>query len=216
MPPPGTTTAPPVGTPTTGVSGTAGTSPDPATIDTGTPPILTPIVTPTVTPTEYFEHDSTELVGAPTPSVSATSLATTVPTSVPSAAAETATSTQAPTRTERTPRSADTTEKVTSPASRPSSVTIYLRVQGGEFSPTSVTVPAGAQVTIVFDNRDADVKHNAIVFAEGNGDDPIFTGTVVRGTGQATDTFTAPSIPGTYALGCGVPAPHKKGTFTVE
>ena len=108
----------------------------------------------------------------------------------------------------------DTPARVSLSESDPGPVTISLTVLDDDFSPSSVSVPAGAKVTIVIDNQDVDKMHSVVVYADRNSP-PIFTGTVVRGPGRTTDTFTAPSTPGKYVLGCGVPSPHKKGTFTV-
>lgn len=215
-PPPDTTIALSIDSPKIAASGTAGTSLGQAATDTG----MTPTLTPAVTPTEYIEQDTTDLTGASalSPSLSATSLATAVPTSVPSTTVETATSTQAPTRTgtDRTPRVTDTTERVPLSVSDPASITIHLRVQDGVFSPSSITVPAGAEVTIVFDNWDVGVRHNVVIYADKGEAAPVFVGTVITGPGQTTDTFTAPSQPGTYVLGCGTPSPHRLGTFIVK
>ncbi len=69
-------------------------------------------------------------------------------------------------------------------------------------------------MTIVFENQDEDVPHNVVVYADNA--PPVFVGTVIKGPARTTDTFTAPLTPGRYALGCGVPSPHRKGTFIVE
>ena len=107
---------------------------------------MTSTATPSVTPTVYIEQDSTGFPSAPLPSLSATSPATTLPASVPSATVKTVTSSQTPIRT-----IADATGKVPLTESVPGSITINLRAQEGAFSPSSITVPAGAEVTIVFD-----------------------------------------------------------------
>lgn len=214
MPQPGTPNVPPIESPTAGASETAGALPDLAVTGTGT----TPTLTPTVTPTEYLEQDATGSSGAPAPSPSlpTTSPVTTPPTSVPSAGAETARSTQATTAAlpDATPHATDRTEKVPLSASEPTSIVAHLGVQGGVYSPSSITVPAGAEVTIVFENQDEDVPHNVVVYAENAA--PVFVGTVITGPGRTTDTFTAPSTPGRYALGCSIPKLHRKGSFIVE
>jgi plastocyanin len=205
VPLPDTSRVPPTDSPTAGASGTA--VPSPGRTASGTTPILTP--------TKYIEQDAAGFA-APSPSLPATSPATTVPTSVPSAPVDTEAPTQPPTRpgTGRTPRATDTTVKVPLSASEPTSITARLCAQDDRFSPSSITVPAGAEVTIVFDNQDVDIPHNVVVYADKAA--PIFVGTVIRGPARTTDTFTAPSIPGTYVLGCGIPSPHRMGTFVVE
>ena len=169
---------------------------------------MTPALTPTVTSTVYIEQDSTGFPSAPLPSYPATSPATTLTTSVPSTTVKTATSTQASIRT-----IADATGEVPLSESDPASITINLRAQEGAFSPSSITVPAGAEVTIVFDNRDVDIRHSVVIYADRAA--PIFKGTAIKGPSTTTYTFTAPSTPGKYVLGCGVPTPHRKGDFIV-
>jgi plastocyanin len=172
---------------------------------------------PTVTPTEYFEQDSDPLLGvpAPPPMRTAADESPTVAASVPSASSTA--STQLPVRAgaERTSGVIDTPEKAPLSWSNPNSISIHLTVQDNAFSPSSLTVPAGAEVTIVFENQDANTPHSVVVYADKDSP-PFFAGTVIRGPGTTTGTFTAPSTPGTYVLGCGVPYPHKEGTFIVE
>ena len=141
--------------------------PEQAVTGTGT----TPTLTPTVTPTEYLERDATGPVDAPSPSPSppTTSPTTAAPTSVPSAGVETARSTTqaaTPALPDATARATDRTEMAPVSASEPASVVAHLGVQGGVDSPSSITVPAGAEVTLVFENQDEGVPHNVVVYAE--------------------------------------------------
>jgi plastocyanin len=117
-------------------------------------------------------------------------------------------STQPPVRT-----IADGTGQDLLTESPPASIAINLRAQEGAFYPSSITVPAGAEVTIVFDNGDVDIRHSVVIYADRTA--PIFKGTAIKGPSTITYTFTAPSTPGEYVLGCGVPTPHRKGDFIV-
>ena len=176
-------------------SETVGALPDQAVTDTGTIP--TP--TPPVTPTEYGEQDATGPTGAPAPSGSLhpASPTPTVPTSIPSTGVGTARLTQAPTLalSDATPRATDRTAKFVLPVS----IAVHLSAQGGVCSPLLITVPAGAEVTIIFENLDENAPHNVVVY--GDNAPPIFVGTVIRGPARTTDTFTAPSTPGKYVWG---------------
>ena len=89
-----------------------------------------------------------------------------------------------------------------------------VRPPGGLGKPSSITVPAGSEVTIVLENEDVDIPHNVVVYVDR--DAPLFVGTIVKGPGRTTDTFTAPSEPGKYVLGCCMPSTHRMGTFVVE
>lgn len=207
-PPPDTATVPPNDSPTTGPPA-AGTTPARASADTG----AAPAESPTVTPTEYIEQDPVVLPDTPSPA--ATSRVATVPTPVPSTPAVTERPEQAPSRApDSAPMVSDRTETGSSTGSAPARVTVRVVARDEAFTPSSITVPAGAEVTIVFENEDVDILHNVVIYADR--DAPLFVGTIVRGPGRTTDTFTAPSEPGKYALGCGVPTPHRMGTFIVE
>lgn len=207
-PPPDTTTVPLIDSPTTGPPA-AGTTPARASADTG----AAPVVSPTVTPTEYIEQDPVVLPGTPSPA--ATSRAATVATPVPSTPVVTERPEQAPSRAPNSaPMVSDRTETGSSTGSAPARVTVRVVARDQAFTPSSITVPAGAEVTIVLENEDVDIRHNVVIYADR--DAPLFVGTIVKGPGRTTDTFTAPSEPGKYALGCCMPSTHRMGTFIVE
>lgn len=185
---------------------------------TGTPTpngsSITATVTPAVTPTDSAGDSSDDHPGArpPTPAGTVATVRTTPPATVILAS----TTARAPTATQvRTP-DPDPTPKVTLAAPDRVSTTVTLSVKDEVFTPANVTVPAGSRVTLVFENRDTEVGHSVIIYDDGDMASPVFTGREVEGPGTVTETFTAPSEPGAYALGCGVPGPHRKGTFTVE
>jgi plastocyanin len=196
--PPVTPGASPDDGPTTGTPGSLPVQPP-----TGTS--VVPSRTTTADPTVYIEQDSTRLPAtpAPSPSLPPSDPVATRTKSVPSATIETS-----------TPALLETTRKVPSSGSDPSSISVNIRAEGEEYSPSKVTVPAGSRVTIVFENRDVDIPHNVIIYEDKAA--PLFVGTIVKGPGKTTDTFTAPSTPGTFTLGCSFPTPHSKGTFIVE
>ncbi len=199
-PPPDTTTVPPTDSPATGPSGAGGTTWTPASADTG--------ATPVESPTEYIEQDPVVLPDAPSPP--ATSRATIVATPVVTESPE-----QIPSRAPGSaPTVTDGGEADPSTGSAPARVTVRLVARDDAFTPSSITVPAGSQVTIVLENEDVDIPHNVVVYADR--DAPLFVGTIVKGPGRTTDTFTAPSEPGKYVLGCCMPSTHRMGAFVVE
>ena len=108
----------------------------------------------------------------------------------------------APAPPDATPCATHGTEKVPLFASGPASIVTHVVVLSGVFSPSSIAVSAGAEVTIVFENQDEGVPHNVVVYAENAA--PVFVGTVITGPARTTDTFTAPSTPGRCALGCSI------------
>jgi len=87
--------------------------------------------------------------------------------------------------------------------------------EGFAFSTETITVPAGAEVTVNFDNRDAGIPHNVAVYTDSSATDAIFVGEIVTGPVRTTYTFTAPKTPGNYFFRCDV-HPSMHGAFIVE
>ena len=93
-------------------------------------------------------------------------------------------------------------------------VTVAIAAENFGFSTETITVPAGAEVTVEFDNRDDGVPHNVAVYTDSSASDAIFVGEIVMGPTRPTYTFTAPETPGNYFFRCDVhPAMH--GAFIV-
>ncbi|MEN6341362.1 MAG: cupredoxin domain-containing protein [Methanospirillum sp.] len=81
---------------------------------------------------------------------------------------------------------------------------------------STITAPAGAQVTVTFNNMDSGVPHNFAVYTDSSATTPIFKGPIVTGPTTTTYTFTAPSTPGTYFFRCDVHPTIMTGTFVVQ
>ena len=84
------------------------------------------------------------------------------------------------------------------------SVSVALTAQNSAFDKQTITVPAGAQVTITFTNNDQGVPHNVAVYTDSTATTAIFKGPIITGPAITTYTFTAPSTPGTYFFRCAV------------
>lgn len=95
------------------------------------------------------------------------------------------------------------------------SVTVEIAAEHVAFDTDTITVPAGAEVTIAFDNRDNGIPHNVSVYTDSSAAEEIFVGDIVTGPGRATYVFTAPETPGTYFFRCDV-HPSMNGDFIVE
>ena len=80
---------------------------------------------------------------------------------------------------------------------------------------TTITVPAGATVTVMFDNRDAGIPHNFSVYTDRNMTQSIFVGQIISGPATINYTFTAPTTPGTYFFVCDVHPATMTGDFVV-
>ncbi len=94
--------------------------------------------------------------------------------------------------------------------------TIDLTAQNLSFDKNSITVPAGAQITINFNNKDNGVSHNFAVYNDQSASQKIFVGDVVTGPGTKTYTFTAPATPGTYFFRCDIHPTQMTGKFIVQ
>lgn len=95
------------------------------------------------------------------------------------------------------------------------SVTISLSAQNIKFNQSSISVPAGAQVTVKFNNMDNGVQHTFSVYSSSAATNAIFKGQAITGPSTTTYTFTAPSTPGTYYFRCDVHPTQMFGDFIV-
>jgi plastocyanin len=103
-----------------------------------------------------------------------------------------------------------------SPASAAKTITLNVIAQSMAFDQKTLTVPAGAQVTINFDNKDSGIPHNIAFYTDSTASTKIFVGSMITGPGTTTYTFTAPTTPGTYFFRCDVHPTQMKGQFIVQ
>jgi len=101
-----------------------------------------------------------------------------------------------------------------SPAPVGQAVTVNISALNYRFDKSDITVPAGAEVTMVFDNKEA-VPHNVAIYTTPAATDIIFRGDVITGPKTITYHFTAPTTPGVYFFRCDVHPMVMTGTFTV-
>ena len=95
-----------------------------------------------------------------------------------------------------------------------SSEGIKLIAENGEFSRSYISVAAGEEVTIIFENRDSE-RHNFAIYRTEAANQEIFVGEIITGPRTITYTFTAPETPDTYFFRCDVHPDTMKGTFRV-
>jgi plastocyanin len=81
-------------------------------------------------------------------------------------------------------------------------IVIDLVAQQMAFDKSDITVPAGAQVTINFNNKDGGIPHNFAAYTDQSAKTPIFIGKIISGPATETYIFTAPAKPGTYFFRC--------------
>ena len=114
-----------------------------------------------------------------------------------------------------TPTPTPTATPTPTPTPTGQSVTINLTAQNIAFDKSSITVTAGASVTVVFNNKDAGIPHNLAIYDSPALNTTIFRGPVIAGPATATYQFTAPTTPGTYFFRCDVHPTTMTGSFIV-
>lgn len=95
-------------------------------------------------------------------------------------------------------------------------ITIDLAAQNLAFDKNTITVPAGANVTVNFNNKDSGMPHNFAVYTDSSAATTIFKGQIITGPATTTYTFTTPSAPGTYFFRCDVHPTQMTGSFIVQ
>jgi plastocyanin len=95
-------------------------------------------------------------------------------------------------------------------------ININLVVRNFAFNMDTITVTAGAQVNINFDNMDSGIPHNFSVYTDSSASISIFQGEIIIGPDSTTYTFTAPDIPGEYYFRCDPHPTIMNGKFIVR
>ncbi len=116
--------------------------------------------------------------------------------------------------------SKDTTNTIKSTSS--SSVTtipgqgviINLVMQDYAFDQNTITVPASANVTINFNNRDF-ISHSFALYTDSSATTAIYVGRIVYAE-NVVYNFTAPETPGNYYFRCTQHPKTENGTFVVQ
>ncbi|MCE5338314.1 MAG: PQQ-binding-like beta-propeller repeat protein [Methanomicrobiaceae archaeon] len=94
--------------------------------------------------------------------------------------------------------------------------TIDLTAENIAFDQSTITVPAGANVTVNFNNKDSGIPHNFAVYTDSSAAEKIFVGEIITGPATTTYTFTAPSTPGTYFFRCDDHPQQMTGDLVVQ
>ena len=95
------------------------------------------------------------------------------------------------------------------------SVTIGLTAQNIAFNTSTITVPAGSNVTVLFNNMDRGVAHNLAVYETSAATKTIFLGNIFNGPKMMAYNFMAPADPGAYFFRCDVHPVNMYGKFIV-
>ena len=94
-------------------------------------------------------------------------------------------------------------------------IAIDLVAQGMAFDKGTLTVSAGASVTLNFNNKDSGIPHNFALYTNSSATTQIFVGQTITGPSTTTYTFAAPSTAGTYFFRCDVHPATMTGSFIV-
>jgi plastocyanin len=84
------------------------------------------------------------------------------------------------------------------------------------FNTSTITVSAGAHVTITFHNNDSGITHNMAFYTSSAATTVIYQGAKTTGVSTVTYTFDAPTTPGTYFFRCDVHPTTMTGQFIVK
>jgi len=90
---------------------------------------------------------------------------------------------------------------------------VRIKARNFAFDVSRITVPAGAQVTVEFENEDS-APHNVAFYTTPSLTSTIYKGKIITGPDTITYGFTAPSIPGIYYFRCDL-HPSMQGQFVV-
>ncbi len=97
----------------------------------------------------------------------------------------------------------------------PKNIATNVSAINSGFNTTTITMPAGANVTINFDNQDNGVSHNIAIYENQDAKNPIYIGKTTTGPARVAYIFTAPSKPGTYYFRDDVHPLQMRGNFIV-
>ncbi|MBI4188686.1 MAG: cupredoxin domain-containing protein [Chloroflexi bacterium] len=94
-------------------------------------------------------------------------------------------------------------------------VTINLTAKNLLFDKKTISVPAGARVTLNLTNNESFVSHNFALYETSATLNVIYKGAFVSGGKSQDFEFSAPSTPGTYYFRCDIHSITMSGDFIV-
>lgn len=94
--------------------------------------------------------------------------------------------------------------------------TVNIGAKNIAFNMSTITVPAGSQVTVNFNNQDSGIQHNVAFYTDFSASKTIYKGPVITGSNKTTFTFTAPAQAGTYFFRCDIHPTQMTGKFVVQ
>ena len=114
-----------------------------------------------------------------------------------------------------TPLEPAVTDEVSITVAEPGqTVTVQLSAENIAFDKSTISVPAGADVVVVFNNNES-IPHNLAVYETSAASEEVFVGEIITGPRTIEYRFTAPMTPGTYFFRCDVHPANMTGDFIV-
>lgn len=108
-----------------------------------------------------------------------------------------------------------TTPPTSTPPPDAPAVHIDLAAKDMKFDKDTITVPAGTEVYVNFNNQDDDKSYNFSVYTKADAQTPMFVGEAVAGMAQTTYRFPAGKTAGTYYFRCDLYPINMHGDFVV-
>ena len=107
-----------------------------------------------------------------------------------------------------------TTHNGTPPPGAPA-FTVDLIARDMAFDKNTITVPAGSEVYVNFDNQDEGTLHNFSLYSSPDAQTALFMGETIQGPAKTTYRFPAGSRPGSYYFRCDSHPITMNGVFVV-
>lgn len=105
-------------------------------------------------------------------------------------------------------------EEEPTPQAPPTAAEVEITAANIAFSTDAISLAAGKQITMLFQNEDAGVPHNVAIYADESGQTSIFVGDIITGIDGIEYSFKAPE-PGSYIFRCDVHPTTMLGTVRV-
>lgn len=93
---------------------------------------------------------------------------------------------------------------------------LEIAAENTEYDVNELTAPAGANVTLVFDNDDPGIQHNWSLYETEESETALFEGEILTGVDSQDYEFTAPEDPGTYHFHCDIHPSAMTGELIIE
>jgi plastocyanin len=109
---------------------------------------------------------------------------------------------------------ADLEALATEAADATPSAALSIKADGSKFNTDTLVAPAGAEVTLTFDNQDSALTHNVAIYTDEGARENLYRGELFQGKETREYVFQAPEA-GVYYFRCDV-HPDMDGVFITK